>query len=144
MKLWFSNCKFQSILGLTFRLLNHNLKPSKYIFLFEKWNFWKFAKNMVVVCSLHSINPILTQNNFAFYWKHLAEWLKNNSNFKLENVVAILYSCSSHRTKTTVDYLKRSNWSIYFLTPYTYYWLLWNLSSTTSNLIWNLKTERHC
>ena len=43
-KLWFSNCKFPSILGLTFQLLNPSRKPSKYNFLSKKWNFWKFSK----------------------------------------------------------------------------------------------------
>ena len=43
-KLWFSNCKFPSILGLTFQLLNPSRKPSKYNFLSKKWNFWKLSK----------------------------------------------------------------------------------------------------
>ena len=68
---------------------------------------------------LSSPNPILIQNNFAFYWKHLAEWLDDNSNFGFKNVAVILDNCSSHRAKTTADYLKRSNWSIYFLPPYS-------------------------
>ena len=88
----------------------------------------------MMVC-FSSPNPILIQNNFALYWKHLAEWLDYNSNFGFKNVVVILDNCSSHRAKTTVDYLKRRNLSIYFLILLFLNWLLWNLPSTTSSLI---------
>ena len=66
-----------------------------------------------------SLNPILIQNNFTFYWKYLAEWLDDNCSFGFKNVAVILDNCLSHRSKTTVDYLKRKNWSIYFLPPYS-------------------------
>ena len=50
-KLWFSNCKIPSILGLTFQLLNPSRKPSKYNFYLKSETFENFQKlqNMVVL-----------------------------------------------------------------------------------------------
>ena len=41
-KLGFSNCKFPSILGLTFQLLKRSRNPSKSKFSSKQWKFWKF------------------------------------------------------------------------------------------------------
>ena len=42
-KLGFSNCKFPSILGLTFQLLKRSRNPSKSKFSSKLWKFWKFS-----------------------------------------------------------------------------------------------------
>ena len=68
---------------------------------------------------LYSHKQILIQNNFTFCLKHLAAWLNQNSIFGYKKVSILLDNCSSHRAKTTLDYLKAKNWSIFFLPPYS-------------------------
>ena len=47
----------------------------------------------------------------------MAAWLNQNNIFGYKKVSILLDNCSFHRVKTTFDYLKAKNWSIFFLPP---------------------------
>ena len=66
---------------------------------------------------LHS--QISMQSNFELFLKNLATWLNDNKYFGFRLPSIILDNCPSHRAKIVMDYLKRYNWSIYFLPPYS-------------------------